>query len=280
MTHYKRKINEQGEYLPFYGYTSVSMLETADQPETNIVESSLLETSPASASQKEKTTSFSLKSIEDFIRESSIGKYYSPLPHETYHMTLFNIYAMASKPIPSVERWVTNEDETIPETVWLPEEVLNIQHIRASDALRKLPRKLKIKDLKFYYKKGGIGVWVTLDKEHEKYVTNLRKDFAEIYEHGDENLKLHITFAYLYKQLPFGNDKDGKDDKDDKDGKQKGETSEKKAERNALKKDIVKLIEMLNPLKQCVLTDHNIYLYNSMTNYFPLDFFFSSNVPM
>jgi Domain of unknown function (DUF1868) len=235
MTQYTKKLNEQGEYLPFYGYTSVSMLEA------------------------EKKNTIALD-IENFIKKSSICKYYSPLPHDTYHMTLFNIYSMASKPIPSVQRWIDVEGGTIPKTVWLSEDVLKIQHIRASDALRKLPRKLKISDLKFYYKKGGLGVWVTLDKECEEAVVNLRKELAMIYEHEDEKLKLHVTFAYLFKPLPFNN-------------------PDLKKEEIELKRDLSKLNKMLNSLTQCFLYSHNIYLYNSMTNYLPLDFFYSSNVP-
>ncbi len=88
-------------------------------------------------------------------------------------------------------------------------------------------------------------------------VTNLRKEFSKIYEHDDANLKLHITFAYLFKELPFKN----------------GTREDKKA----LKTELLKLVEMLNTLKLCTLTNHNIYLYNSMTNYFPIDFFFSSS---
>ncbi len=63
MTDYKHKINAEGEYLPFYGYTSVSMLSS-------------------------KTSSV-LQNIEQLISQTIIGKYYSPLPHTTYHMTLF-----------------------------------------------------------------------------------------------------------------------------------------------------------------------------------------------
>ncbi len=48
-------------------------------------------------------TSSVLQNIEQLISQTIIGKYYSPLPHTTYHMTLFNIYCMASSPIPPVQ---------------------------------------------------------------------------------------------------------------------------------------------------------------------------------
>ncbi len=92
MTDYKHKINAEGEYLPFYGYTSVSMLSS-------------------------KTSSV-LQNIEQLISQTIIGKYYSPLPHTTYHMTLFNIYCMASSPIPPVQRWtLENKENKIPEKI-------------------------------------------------------------------------------------------------------------------------------------------------------------------
>lgn len=227
MTQYNRKINDKGEYLPFYGYTSISML---------------------------KDPLCKKRNIETFIRQSSIGKYYSALPHSTYHMTLFNIYCMASTPIPSVARWVDKEHEIIPETLWLPEDVLKVQHIRAGDVLRKLGP-LKIQNINFYYK-SGLGVWITLDKDDEEAVIGARKDLSAIYEHGDERLKLHITFAYLFKKLPSNNSEDFE----------------------LLKKDMITLLGMLDFLKHCNLDAHNVYLYNSMTNYLPIDFFFSSNI--
>ncbi len=52
---------------------------------------------------------------------------------------------------------------------------------------------------------------------------------------------------------------------------------EQEKTKKALKTELLKLVEMLNTLKLCTLTNHNIYLYNSMTNYFPIDFFFSSS---
>ncbi len=213
MTDYKHKINAEGEYLPFYGYTSVSMLSS-------------------------KTSSV-LQNIEQLISQTIIGKYYSPLPHTTYHMTLFNIYCMASSPIPPVQRWtLENKENKIPEKLWLPEDVLKIKHIKALDCLRKLPSHLKITNLEFYYKK-GLGVWVTLDEESVNAVTNLRKEFSKIYEHDDANLKLHITFAYLFKELPFKN----------------GTREDKKA----LKTELLKLVERSkHTLKLCTLTNHNI----------------------
>lgn len=240
MTEYKQKINQNGEYLPFYGYTAISMIEVPSNLRTSSVMTECLNYMSC------------LEKIENFIKTSFIKKYYSPLPHLTYHMTLFNIYCMASTPIPSVSRWVEKENETIPTNVWLPEDVLQIQNIKARDVLRKLPV-LKIKDLELYYKK-GLGVWITLEKDHEDVVSDTRKELAKIYEHEDNNLKLHLTFAYLFKKLTFDNE----------------------VEQKALKKDLQTLIHLIQPLKNCILSHHNIYLYNSMTNYFPIDFFFSS----
>jgi hypothetical protein len=263
MTQYKQKINKQGEYLPFYGYTLISMLKE-DTSAANSTAAPLLEFQDGSTLEQNSVTAPlfqdgstlpTLEQIEAFIRASTIGKYYSPLPHSTYHMTLFNIYAMSSEPIPPVRRWMEATKEPLPETLWLEEDVLQVQHIKAGDVIRKLPSQFKIKNLKFYYK-GGLGLWITLDKNSDKALSEARKELSAIYEHEDKNLKYHVTFAYLYNDLPQENP-----DKDE------------------LQKDLVKLIELLQPLKNYIFTNHNIYLYNSMTNYLPIDFFFSSSIP-
>lgn len=221
MAQYKSKINSVGVYQPFYGYTCISFLgaETLD----------------------------AAKKIENFIKTSSLKNCFSALPYETFHMTLFNIYCMAGDPIPPVVRWMQNESESIPEKLWLQEDVLKIQHIQASNSISKLSKHLKVKNIELYSKK-GLGVWVELQDDHKVETEILRRELSQIYEHDDKNLRFHITFAYKFQNC------------------EKCDT---------FKRDLKKLKTMVGVLVGATLENHNIYLYNSMTNYIPQEFFYT-----
>ena len=68
MTQYNPKINDKGEYTPFYGWSVILNIDT------------------------------DLKFIENYIKNNNmINKYYSALPSESYHMTLYNIWCNGSE---------------------------------------------------------------------------------------------------------------------------------------------------------------------------------------
>lgn len=224
---YTRKINERGEYLPFYGYTTISMLD----PRQN------------------------LQQIEKFIHNSSIGKYFSPLPSDTYHMTLFNIYSLNSKPIEPVEKWL-QEGGTLPKQNWLPFDVLNVEHIKASHEIRKVKSRFKVQNLKLYCE-NTIGIHIQLGENDTALVSELRKKLASIYKHDDPHLRLHVTFGYRFKQFPT-----------------------EEIEKNKLKNDLSLLMNYLKLIiTDFSFQDPDIYLFNSMTNFLPYTFFYSSLLP-
>src|SRR5438132_557947 len=81
---YNRKINRDGTYRPFHGYTVVSMVVD------------------------------DLSSIEQFIKESKyISKYYSPLPSSSYHVTVFNVWCHGQKLLPLQVEWLEQVEKRI-----------------------------------------------------------------------------------------------------------------------------------------------------------------------
>lgn len=225
---HKSKIDSSGKYLPFYGYTCASFL------------------GPSAADLTKK--------IERFVKTSSLRKYFSALPGESFHMTLFNIFCMAGPPIPPVAKWLQENNEQLPDSLWLPEDVLKVQNTNAVIATRKLPRQVTIKDIRLYFER-GLGVWVEIEEENKLQIANLRKKLADLYQHDDKNLHPHITFAYRFKPDP--------------------DTDQQKQE---LKEDLERLQELAEQAVGLTLERHNIYLYSSMELYRPLEFFYSSSL--
>ncbi|KAK4874865.1 hypothetical protein RN001_014225 [Aquatica leii] len=216
------KVNEKGEYIPFLGYTILSMI---NDPKNE------------------------LKTIEEFLTSSVVSRYYAPLPHHTYHMTLFNIFAYNRDPIPSVRQWLLAENQTLPKNEFLPEKVLKAQNGLATEAIKKClgSSSLKIKDVSLDVS-AVIKVNVVLDSRQEMDVKSLREDFSTIYEHPDASLKFHVTLAYLYNHMPTDGDESDK-----------------------VKTDLEQLKEMIQKFKDFELNKHNVYLFDSMVNYMPID---------
>jgi hypothetical protein len=169
------KINTEGEYQPFYGYTIIGMLGDEWLPTAS--------------------------NIENFIRTSSLKEFFTPLPASTYHMTLFNIYVVGGPAIPQVERWVKQGGVINPNS-WLPDEVLCTENMAAFNYLKNRGG-LKLTRSTFCFSKRGLGVVVEMDDPEYKKVEDARSNLSKIYEHQDPSLtnrlSFHITFAYGYK---------------------------------------------------------------------------------
>ena len=91
-----RKINNQGEYLPFHGYSAISMCDP-DQP---------------------------IHQAEVFIRSSKLSQYFSPLPSTSYHMTIYNIWCIRQKPIPPLQRWMDANNTGKLTNTYIPKDAL------------------------------------------------------------------------------------------------------------------------------------------------------------
>ncbi|AHL67516.1 hypothetical protein DH26_gp015 [Chloriridovirus anopheles1] len=213
------KIDSKGVYQPFFGYTVIGMLE---------------DECLASASN-----------IENFIRTSSLNEFFAPLPANTYHMTLFNIYVVGGPEIPSVSKWLQNGNKIYSAHSWLPDEVLCNANMAAFNYLKN-KTSLKLTRSKFKFSKKSLGVLVELEDCEYKKVFDARVALSKIYEHQDSSLanrnSLHITFAYGYKR------------------------QDNFSKQNMA--DLKILEQMVNSAFQSVkLKIPELYLFNSMDNY-------------
>jgi hypothetical protein len=210
-----RKINHNGTYLPFYGYTCIAKIEN-------------------------KNT----LCIEDFIKTSKLGLFYSALPNCSYHVTLYNIYNHSDIPIKPICDWNPN---FIPKhDTWIPEHVLVSHHIKASEHCKQI-QYLTIYPHKLYHQ-GSLGFTLNLDSTEREKIFSLRKSLEKIYYHDDSNLKLfHITFAYQFKQIDI---------------------------------DISPELQHLDQLIQDNLSSSHtqqpdIFLFRNMTSYIPFQYFYT-----
>jgi len=175
--HNPKKINGEGEYQPYYGYTIISRIDTELGDVT--------------------------KRIEKFI-QSSLSKSYAPLPADTYHTSIYTIYSGGNKPIPPVARWANETGQTIPVHSFLPEEVLMHQNSEAMRILKKnVGEPLQMKRATLTVGKTVLSLTVELEEESLQRIENVRKELVKVYEHPNLSLepigeKLHITLAYAY----------------------------------------------------------------------------------
>ena len=79
-----RKLDSQGNYLPFHGITVVHSLQKASLAK--------------------------LAKIEPFLRQSPLlSQYYAPLPLSSYHMTLYDVETARGKTLEEWQRHVQQE---------------------------------------------------------------------------------------------------------------------------------------------------------------------------
>lgn len=225
---FNKKVNTDGTYRDFYGYTTVSMLKE------------------------------DLSSIENFIRDSDIlSKYFSPLPSSSYHMTVFNVWSQYQKQLCVFKKFLDEQGKADEERRKKREEVKQKyediadgyydgpdayylkypERKRKTDVcdndvpiimegVRPVPCKdfwlqvmtnvdaeckgLYIKEFnaKVFNKRnscektGTLGVGIQLDKETSDILTDLRNKISKHVGHGDEWLVPHMTLAYRYRDIP------------------------------------------------------------------------------
>lgn len=209
MEAYNRKINRDGTYRPFHGYTVVSMVVD------------------------------DLSAIEKFIKESTyISKYYSALPSNSYHATIFNIWCHGQKLLPLQIEWLSEVEKRIRRSIQddfnykmrfphrespapiIPFEKFKREYIvfakgeesvSFANMTEFLPLMSNIDELcksrhnKEYDAKiserGISGCFVHFDEENEKKLISLRKEIGQLVGHYDTGLVPHITFAYKYRDI-------------------------------------------------------------------------------
>lgn len=145
--------------------------------------------------------------IEQLLRTSSLAMSYAALPARVYHMTVFTIYQCGYRMIRPVERWVNATGNAISNRRWLPDEVLQEQHDKATCIIEKyLNQPLHIKYAGLHVGERIIRLSVELEEESMERIRNARDKLIKIYEDPDSsleplNVKLHITLAYIYSPM-------------------------------------------------------------------------------
>ena len=221
---YSKKVNTDGTYRNFYGYTTVSMLKD------------------------------DLSSIEKFITDSDIlSKYYAPLPSNSYHMTVFNVWCESQKVLSVFKNFLDQEAKACekrknilearqqsyeniangysdgPDAYYskYPERKRkkDVVPITIEGVRRPAPctdfwiqvmlnvdvecRKIHLKEMTTSVltrddckKRSTLGVGIKIDKETSDILTDLRNKISKHVGHGDEGLVPHMTLAYRYKDIP------------------------------------------------------------------------------
>lgn len=223
------KINREGVYQPFYGYTVVAMVKPY------------------------------FTAIEAFIKASSLGKYFKALPHDTYHMTIFNIYVMGVQPyIPPIKKWMKeNHIPSLSPIDWLPPNAMDKENLDTNSYLDSLNKDLKITKAKLYGSKKSLTIQVEMDDESWDHIRAIRKRIGTIYGCDDPSLDTrgayHITLAYGFnKHIDDPN----------------------------IKSDFQKLYVMVKEsFTNISLQQPNLYLFSAMDTYLPYKSYCISDYP-
>lgn len=224
-----KKINYEGVYQPFYGYTVVAMVES------------------------------NLNHIEAFIKASSLGKYFKALPHDTYHMTIFNIYVMGDQPyIPPIKKWMEeNHISSISPIDWLPPTAMDKENLDTTRYLDSINKDLKVTKAKLYGSKKSLTIQIEMDDESWDHIRAIREHIGAIYGCKDPGLNsrgaYHITLAYGFtKHIVDPN----------------------------VSRDFQKLCDMVKiSFTNISLQQPNLYLFSAMDTYLPYKSYCISDYP-
>ena len=198
MSAYNIKVNIDGSYRPFFGYTVVAMLET------------------------------DLSFVEFYIKNNKIlANYFSPLPFVSYHMTVFNIWCPSKKLLPIQNAWLIGAENNFIQSQIDPlpynqtysffkEEYLkcasgqNLCGFINDDLFVGLMSKVSTICIRKEFtgkimaesSVSGLKLGVVLDEKSQVQWNKQRSLIAPIVGHKDRNLSPHITLAYRYKDIP------------------------------------------------------------------------------
>ena len=210
MTAYNRKVNTDGSYRPFHGYTVVSMLEN------------------------------DLSCVENYIKNNKLlSSYFAPLPSRSYHMTVFNIWSHSNNLLPMQKNWLLTMKENFLKTEMDIERMKKeyperpIPYLEPYDLFKKkYYEEIMATDSKYYINKDlfnelmfnidkvcdhqnfigrgiaessfeGLGISVLLDDSSNKQWVKQRSVITPLVGHNDSNLSPHITLGYRYKNIPI-----------------------------------------------------------------------------
>ena len=178
MTQYDAKINVNGNYTPFHSWGVLLMAKS------------------------------NLKFIENFIKNNSLlNKYYSALPSETYHVTVYTVW-YNGLPLIKQQKNFINANYSQEVVRQLEAQSKQIGYFNPGNCIDNLLYKcssecekheldnieLSIKDV-YIHRQIGIPFQFS-------FCNSLRNNLIDICEHNDHAGCSHMTLAYLYKDFP------------------------------------------------------------------------------
>lgn len=191
---YNRKINSDGSYRNFYGWTIISNLANNN-----------------------------LHFLEEYIKNNPIlSSHFSALPSSSYHVTLYNIWCERSKLLKPQQDYIDREDcGDIKEQ--LIQRSISSGWFNPGNCMKDLFVKLKnhcdtqvdfdsFRVERVYYG-NTIGLTFYCSHDYEK-LAKTRSEFITLAERDDKMACFHMTLAYKYKNTTKEDDKKIKEEID------------------------------------------------------------------
>jgi len=167
------KIDSKGNYLPFYGYSVISMCE-----------------------QNPK-----LIELYYILKASPLAKYFEPLNYSSYHMTIFNIWSERETFYPyQMSGGKPKRELSVMNTIMKP--VL----FRMVEKMKEYPdlNTITLKNVKMYIRPRGSTLVLTVDvasDQQNEQIKNFRLWCEKQCNKSDSNLRFHITLGYVFKEV-------------------------------------------------------------------------------
>lgn len=240
---YNSKIMSDGKYRYFHGYTSVSMVSN------------------------------NLDCVEEFLKGSPLSEYFSPLPSDSYHMTIYNIWCHGQRLLPLQKEWLDKEYKRLKKTIgkdnadkykerfinnvkgsesvcwgW-PDSVMFNSMYRTSKICKKHITEKFIVNVDMCISKGTLVLPVQIDNAIIGNKLDLiKKECTDLYKKDDSGMKYHITLGYRYKDIP-------------------------ETVYPILNEELEKLNELISTVcsNRLILNPPDAYWFNSMTTYLTMD---------
>ena len=178
---YNSKINNNGKYINFYGWTVISKLES------------------------------DMKIIENFINKNNILRmYFSALPSSSYHITLYNLWCNGKTLLPQ-QQDVIDKEQCCDLKEQLEERSRSSGFFNPNNCLGKLfadinknCKKHKWDKLKLVINKvlfNGHTIRITFKHNFDK-MRKVRNSIIKLCDKHDNMKYFHMTLAYKYKNVP------------------------------------------------------------------------------
>jgi len=179
---YNLKINNNGEYRKFFGWTVVCPVE------------------------------YDMKFIENFIDKNTVlSSYFSALPSSSYHVTIYNIWCNFKKLLKPQQDYINKQPvDDIKEQ--LEEQSRSIGWFNPGNCMNEMFTKLHTHCEQNKWDKNsliinkvlfnGNTIRLTFKRsDNFERVRKLRRELIEIGEYNDKMSYLHMTLAYKFKDL-------------------------------------------------------------------------------